>query len=509
MKLFDDVMSVIRTEMPFMAERRNPTDNKWYYFVVTQHGDGVTLNFTDISERKRYESRLEHAALHDTLTCLPNRKALEERLEQAIHRRQRVAGYDFAVLFLDFDRFKIINDSLGHEAGDELLIKIADKLLENLRTGDTASRLSGDHLPARLGGDEFVILLDGITDKRDSVIVADRLLQTFLEPHHIAGHNVTSTASIGIVISGDGYENAEDVLRDADTAMYHAKHKGKARYEIFDRNMHVAVVQRMTIEKELRDAVENGTFTLEYEPIVALDTGQVDGFEALIRWPHPTRGIIPPDEFIGIAEELGLITAMGQWVLEKACAQLQEWSKKKSHEKVFVNVNLSKLQLRDPNLVPTVERLIRKTKIRPGSLRLEITETMVMDDLKQISIVLGHLKSLGVQLAMDDFGTGHSSLNSLHRFPIDILKIDRSFIDTKDKGTSAWSAIIPATIALAHRLELVVVAEGVEKVDQLEMLRGLSCDYAQGHLFSKSLSAAEASQYMDQVQGFGDKASAA
>jgi len=380
--LFDKAMSVVETGLPHDEQQRLRHDGKWYRYTAVKLGEGLAVTFADVSEQRITEDKLRHAAYHDSLTGLPNRKLLNEHLVHAIHRTQRVKGYKFAVLFLDFDRFKIINDSLGHDAGDQLLLGITQRLRENLRDLDTTARLGDTHLPSRLGGDEFVVLLEGIKDDRAAAIVAQRLLDTFNQPYEISGHEVTSTASIGIVVSDPRYTKPDDLLRDADTAMYQAKTTGKARYVVFDENMHKTIVDRLTTENELRTAVENEAFQVVYEPIVCLQTGRLKGLEALIRWPHPRRGEVPPDEFIDIAEELGLIAPIGRWVLREACRTFVGWRRDHpDNAPSFINVNVSRGQLRDPGLIGQVNAVMLESGIEPARLRLEITESMVMDDL--------------------------------------------------------------------------------------------------------------------------------
>ncbi len=484
--LYDKAVSVVETGLPHDEQQRLRHDGKWYRYTAVKLGDGLAVTFADVSEQRITEDKLRHAAYHDALTGLPNRKLLIEHLVQAIHRTDRIKGYKFAVLFLDFDRFKIINDSLGHEAGDRLLLEITQRLRDNLRDLDTTARFGDAHLPSRLGGDEFVVLLEGISDDRAAATVAQRLLDTFNEPYVISGHEVTSTASIGIVVSDPRYTKPDDVLRDADTAMYQAKITGKARYVVFDEHMHKTIVERLTTENELRTAVENEAFEVVYEPIVCLQSGKLKGLEALIRWPHPRRGEVPPGEFIDIAEELGLIAPIGRWVLREACAAFVGWRRDHpDNAPEFINVNVSRGQLRDPALIGQINAIMLESGIEPGMLRLEITESMVMDDLDQMSNVLNQLKDLGVGLAMDDFGTGHSSLTCLHRFPLDVLKIDRSFINSVGRKERHYGAILHAVIALAENLDMAVIAEGIENANQLALLQGLSCQYGQGYLFNQ------------------------
>ena len=496
---FNDAVSVIEMKLPYMDERqcRHGDRQRWYQVAIVKHGDGVVATFADVSDRKQNEGKLRHAAEHDTLTGLPSRSLLTDRLQQAINRAKRMPGYEFAVLFLDFDRFKIINDSLGHEVGDQLLISIAERLRANLRDIDTPVRLDEGHLPARLGGDEFVILLDGIDGPRAAVIVAERLQEALSKPHILDGHEVISTASIGIVINDGKYENPDEILRDADTAMYQAKSSGKARHVVFDETMHNEVMQRLTLEKELRAAAEELQFTLVFQPIIAMDTAALSGFEALIRWPHSERGTVLPANFIALAEELGLIVPIGQWVLREACGQLKTWQKLHHGPRpLYMCVNLSKQQLIDANLVSSVEGILANTGIAPSSLVLEITESTVMDNLVDLQPVLTRLRKCGVRIAMDDFGTGHSSLSFLQNAPMDILKIDRSFVSGGGNPRD-YGAIIHTVIQLAHNLEMDVVAEGIETVEQLAMLQSLDCNFGQGYLFSKPVKPEHAVKYLD------------
>jgi diguanylate cyclase (GGDEF)-like protein len=487
--LMGNAISVIETGLPYRSERQfnHGREGRWYQFVAVKLGDGLAVTFADVSDRKKAEEQLRHAAHHDTLTGLPNRAFFMDRLVQAINRARRVPDYKFAVLFLDFDRFKIINDSLGHDAGDQLLIGIAERLTMNLRTIDTSTRVTEGHMPARLGGDEFVVLLDSINGVEDAVRVSERLQAELSEPHNLDGHEVVSTASIGIVTSEIGYDSPDDIIRDADTAMYRAKTSGKARHVVFDEGMHKEVVARLDLERELREAVERDEFSLAFEPVIALDTGKVTALEALIRWEHPTRGSVPREEFIPLAVELGLIIPLGEWVLESTCRRLKEWQGRyPSHEKLCASVNLSRPQLLSPELIPTIQRIIAETGIEPHTLQLEITETMVMGDASGCRPILEELRAIGVGLVMDDFGTGHSSLSCLHGFPISVLKLDSDFIRSV-RNKRDYGAIVNAVVDLAHNLNMSVVAEGVETLDQLVLLQALACDYAQGHLFSEAV----------------------
>ena len=456
----------------------------------------------EVAQRLGAEARARHDAMHDSLTGLSNRPVLRDRIERCLHRTKREKGFLFALLFLDFDRFKIINDSLGHEVGDQLLISIADRLKGNLRVGDTASRAEqgpdpeNDNLSVRLGGDEFVILLEGIKNVADATLVADRLQKSLEAPHKIGGHEVTSTASIGIVTSDLGYSSADEMLRDADTAMYRAKAAGRARHKLFDRAMHDEAVVRLELESDLRHALRREQFRLVYQPIIDLRTGLAVGFEALIRWDHPQRGVISPVDFIPVAEETGLIVPIGDWVLLEACQQLKQWQHQfSSNPPLSMNVNISKRQLTQSELIETIEHVLTTTRIEPRTLNLEITETAIMDSLDEFKPVLQPLRACGVFLCIDDFGTGHSSLSCLHEFPIDVLKIDRAFLDNM-KEDREYVAVTRAIVTLAQNLGMGVVAEGVETLQQVAMLQALETDYAQGYYFARPLRPDDAAAFL-------------
>ncbi|MEZ6192436.1 MAG: EAL domain-containing protein [Phycisphaerales bacterium] len=459
--------------------------------VRDEEGRAIRIagSLSDITKQKESEAALIQQAHHDKLTNLPNRTLFVELIRQALARARRVSGYKFALLFLDFDRFKVINDSLGHEYGDMLLTSIAQQLRVQLRTVDTA---------ARLGGDEFVVLLDGIDGLSGAIEVAERLLETFARPHSLGGHDVISTASIGIVTSEGDYHKPEEMVRDADNAMYQAKASGRARYVVFDEQMHAKALARLNLEKDIRKATALGQMRLDYQPIVSLESGELMGFEALVRWEHPELGPVRPDTFIQIAEETGEIVALGTWVLEQACRQLVVWKQTlQGAADIFVNVNVSKRQIAQPDVIATLARVFRETGVDPAYIKLEITESVIMDDRHGITPVLDEIRHMGVQLAMDDFGTGHSSLSCLHSFPIDVLKIDREFILNMEQRIE-YTAVIQAIVTLAHTLGISVVAEGLETAEQVAQLQALECDHAQGYYFARPLSVAQAGEYITQ-----------
>ena len=435
---------------------------------------------TDTTGRKRVEEQLTHDAFHDALTGLPNRGLFMEHLRLVIEQSKRDRDNLFAVLFLDMDRFKIVNDSLGHIAGDCLLVEISWRLRQCLRGGD---------IVARLGGDEFTILLRDTEEPGEAALVAARVHDELARPFDIGGNEVYATASIGIVLSTIGFTRPEDFLRAADTAMYRAKAHGRGHHAVFDQEMHARVMLTLQLENDLRRAIERGEMIVHYQPIVALDTGRVTGFEALVRWQHPERGLVPPMEFIPVAEEAGLIVPLGTWVLTEACREARRWQGAAAGGPwPDVSVNLSGKQFAQPDLLERVGQVLAETGLDGHALRLEITESVVMENAEATAASLQQLRELGVRLVVDDFGTGYSSLSYLQRFPISTLKIDRSFV-SRMCDSEENSEIVRTIIALARNLGIEVVAEGVETPEQLAQLRALGCGYAQGFLFSDAVPA--------------------
>ncbi len=428
----------------------------------------------DITEQRKLTEELKHRALYDVSTSLPNRTLFIDRLERTIARAQRTGNYLFAVLFLDIDRFKTINDSLGHAAGDELLVNIARRLEVCLRPGDTV---------ARLGGDEFTLLLEDINSPDEVIRVTGRIQETLTAPCYIQGHSLVTTASIGIAFGAKEHERATDILRDADAAMYRAKARGKARYEIFDSSMHVYAVALLELESDLRLAIEQDQLCLHYQPIWSASSNRIVGVEALVRWQHPQRGLLPPLMFIPLAEETGQILALGEWVLRHACQQHTAWMAAGSPP-LRLAINLSVRQFQHRQFIETVESILQETGMNRSLLEFEITESVAMNTVES-SIAIAHkLRDLGAQLSIDDFGTGYSSLSYLRRIPLHTLKIDQSFVADVISSHDA-AAITRAIIALGHSLKLRIVAEGVETAEQLAFMRSHGCDEVQGFLLGK------------------------
>ncbi len=455
--------------------------------MVVSGPDEVLCAVRDTTERKALEERLKHQAFHDSLTGLPNRALFTDRLQHALSRIERY-GEHVAVLFLDLDNFKSINDSLGHEAGDQLLVTVARRLEECVRPEDTV---------ARLGGDEFIILLQNARSVGDATLVAERIIEELQAPILLGGEEVFTTTSIGIASSSSYQEEPEDLVSNADAAMYQAKKWGKAHYEVFDPSMYLHALERLKLENELKRAVEREEFVIHYQPKVLLETGRVVGVEALVRWEHSERGLVPPDEFIPLAEETGLIVPIGHLVLDEACRQTRAWQEQHTGaSSLQVCVNLSMRQFQHPRLSQEIIQILQKTQMDLSKLTLEITESIAMEAGESACARLLELRELGVQLSIDDFGTGYSSLAYLKRLPVDELKIDKFFVGGLGEDRED-TVLVSAIIELAHALDLRVVAEGVETAEQLEQLRNLGCDVAQGNLFMKPLTSEEMSTLME------------
>ncbi|MBW4535914.1 MAG: EAL domain-containing protein [Pleurocapsa minor HA4230-MV1] len=440
---------------------------------------------TAMQKLEQAQQQLIHDALHDSLTGLPNRTLLIERIQYTIAHAKRNPDYKYGVLFIDLDRFKVINDSLGHSIGDELLIAVSNLLQECVREND---------LVARLGGDEFVILLDGIKSIQDATSIGERIQQKMRSPFDLQGQNIFTSASIGIVFGSTEYHNPADLMRDADIAMYRAKDKGKARYTIFDKTMYDETLKLVELENSLRFALKRNELTMHYQPIISLDNNHLVGFEALIRWQHPERGAISPVEFIPIAEDTGLILDIGEWLLKEACQQLQIWRQQFASvpqiNSLKMSINLASQQLQEPEFIQKLDQILLETGLEGSSLRLEITESVLIEPEGTIQNTLKQIKNRNIKLSIDDFGTGYSSLSYLRRFPIDNLKIDRSFINQMNLDSENFE-IVRLIITLAKTLGMKTISEGVETALQLDRLKGLGCEFAQGYLFSIPLAPKE------------------
>ena len=451
--------------------------------------DGVVACYVDMTERRRLLDELSDSARRDPLTRMPNRSVVLERVQRAIEHRRRHPGYGFAVLFMDIDRFKQVNDTLGHGAGDELLRQVAARLEETLRPGDAVARVGSElHTAARIGGDEFVIVLEGIHHVDAACAVADRLLVELSRPFELGSHPVHVGVSIGIVGAEQAGDDAGAVLRDCDTAMYEAKRAGRGRWMVFDASMHERVRTALELERDLRRALQADELYVVYQPVVELATRRLAGVEALVRWRHPERGDIPPAQFIGLAEECGLIDAIGERVLAVACAQFAQWRTRWGERAPgLLAVNLSRAQLKQAGLVPEVQAVLQANGMRPEQLQLEVTESFAAQD-EQVQAMLRALKAAGVRLALDDFGTGYSSLACLHLLPVDTVKVDRSFV-AHAREVEYHRVLISATIRMARTLGMVTVAEGIETEDQAALMLDLDCDRGQGWLFDRPLTA--------------------
>ena len=470
--------------------RLRHADGRWVQVEATTKNlladpsiGGIVVNYRDITERKTLEDRLRYQAFHDPLTELPNRALFMNRLGHALSRIER-SEKTAAILFLDLDNFKLVNDSLGHEVGDKLLVSVAERLQESLRAEDTA---------ARFGGDEFTVLLEDVTSVTEAVRVADKIMRALLVPFVLESREVFVTTSIGIVLGTSGRERPTDLLRNADVALYRAKANGKCTYEVFDVLMNLQAIERLDLEADLRRAIERREFAVHYQPQLDLQTGSLVGWEALVRWMHPENGPILPGAFLSVAEETGLIFQIGSQVLEDACRQAQEWHEQYPEASSKMSVNISARQLQRPDeLVCEVARILEKTQLAPGSLVLEITESMLMGDAEHSVDVLEKLKALGIGIAVDDFGTGYSNLAYLQRFPVDFLKVDKTFVDGLEFSPED-AAFAKAIVDLARAIGMQTIAEGIESSGQADCLRSLDCELGQGYYFSAPVSAAEAS----------------
>jgi diguanylate cyclase (GGDEF)-like protein/PAS domain S-box-containing protein len=495
---FRDEQEIIRSGQPLVNIEEKETqaggEDRWVSTTKLPLRDregnivGTFGISRDITERKKVEEQLQRQAFYDPLTRLPNRALFLDRLKHLFQRGRRALGSPlFALLYLDLDRFKSVNDSLGHQAGDELLVRAARRLERCLRPGDTL---------ARLGGDEFTVVLDEIGCEADAIGVAERIHQELVAPIEVGGYEVFTSVSVGIALSSADYERPEDMLRDADTAMYRAKAAGRARHQVFGDDMHQRAVSSLQLETDLRRAIERREIFPHYQPIVDLETGGVVGFEALARWRHPTRGMVPPDLFIPVAEETGLVGLIGELMLAEACRQAREWQRQyPAWSDLEMSVNISARQLSQGSVPAEVERVLAATGLAPGCLMLEITESALMHNLNAGAGVIQRLHAMSVGLHLDDFGTGYSSLAYLHSFPVHALKVDRSFVNRMDSGPQQ-STIVKAIVSLAHNLGMEVIAEGVETPAQAEALRALRCQRGQGFLFSKPLPAEEAGRLL-------------
>jgi diguanylate cyclase (GGDEF)-like protein/PAS domain S-box-containing protein len=451
-------------------------------------------SLTDISELKEAERQISHQAFHDTLTNLPNRALFMEHLNMAIKRGKRRTDYHFAVLYLDIDRFKLVNDSLGHSAGDNLLNAFSERIQNSLRDIDTL---------ARLGGDEFVILLEDIESEDYASVVAERLQQALRRPFIVSGKEVFAPASFGVVLNTKDYDLPEDIIRDADAAMYHAKEKGRAQFKVFDKKLHEKALHLLQRETDLRKAIHRKEFVTHYQPIVSLKSRSVVGFEALIRWRHPQLGLIYPGSFISIAEETGLIIPITRLVMQEACSDLKSWQDQvQDLQKLTMNINISSKHFLLPSLLDDIKEVLDSIGLPPDHLKLEITETALMEDVEETVRHVNRMRDYGLQIVIDDFGTGYSSLSYLQRLPIDTLKVDRSFVSRIQNTPDGNRNIVEAIISLAHRLDMIVVAEGVENLEQYTILLDMKCQFGQGYLFSRPMAKDDVDKLIDNMLAY-------
>ena len=454
------------------------------------------VSISDISPLKRAEKQIYHQAFHDSLTNLPNRKLFMEHLNMAMKRSRRRDENCFAVLYLDINRFKLINDSLGHNLGDKLLVAFGRKLQRSLRDIDTL---------ARFGGDEFIIILEEIVDEDQAVKIVKRLQQELQHPFVLDGNEIFTPTSFGIVLNTRNYKRPEDILRDASVALYHAKVKGGSHFQIFDQSLHNKALHHLQIETDLRKGVENNDFELHYQPIVSVDTIAIIGFEALIRWNHPRYGLLYPYKFISVAEETGLIVPIGKWVLQEACKDMVRWQQRiKNYLHLIMSVNISSKQFLRSEIIGEIQEILAQSGLPPERLKLEITETALMEDRKESIRIIKQLKELGIQMVIDDFGTGYSSMSYLQQLPVDMLKVDRSFVSKMHQKPAENKKIVETIVTLAHKLNMTVVAEGVETQEQHCMLSDMNCQLAQGYLFARPLQREKMDQLIEAMAQFAE-----
>jgi diguanylate cyclase (GGDEF)-like protein len=489
---YDALQTALKQQEILEAEKVELLQNR--NVQLEQQVEQRTLALQQTAEQMRYN------ALHDPLTHLANRTLMLERIADAIQRVQKGEAYRYAVLFIDLDRFKVINDSLGHLVGDRLLVIIAQRLKAYLRSTDTI---------ARFGGDEFVILLDAISSPEAAIVITQRILKDCQTPLLLDGYQLFIGMSIGVVVETTQYVAPSDLIRDADIAMYQAKARGKNLYQVFDAQMHTQALRRLTLESDLRKAIEHEEFEVYYQPIMDILQGQLVGFEALVRWHHPIQGFISPGEFVSVAEETGLVSSIDRWVSFTACRQLAQWQQQwLDYEALKISINLSAQDLQNPHLLQDIDGLIRASGLSGHSITLEITESMLIEDVSQTIDLLTELKARQLQISIDDFGTGYSSLNYLHRLPADNLKIDRAFVSQMQHDHRNHQ-VVDTIITLGKQLDMAVVAEGVETQDQLQRLQQLGCRFAQGYLFARPMPAKEIeTQFLNNPSGLQQLASA-